>query len=206
MLPIFLGGVWVLQQKTTEHAFADVPLEECPAGSMKLVYGDGTTTGTGVVPQPSDPWAPAPNPNPNPAPAPAPINWDDYLDDEIIDRYNRNPRFRNVNEREVFENKLISRAFAQEEDWDGEGGQSFGGGPTCSSWANYMTSVAELACIVMQEQGGGPFCMAPGSNVIYNGLTDNSCRRVPGTQLAGFKIVATFPTYACGIPSPVTDG
>lgn len=205
-LPLFLVGFSFTISTKTEHAQADVPINtSCPVGSMRLEYGDGSTTGVGATATPVDPWSPAPAPNPNPAPRPAPINWDDYLDDQIIERYNRNPRFKDFNQ--VKNTKFVNKAFAQWEDDGGNGGgQALGGGPRCASWANYTTNVAELACIVMQEQGGGPFCMAPNSNIIYNGLTDNSCRRVPGTQLAGFRIVATFPTYACGVPSPVTDG
>lgn len=211
LLPAFLLGAWTYQN-TTEHALADVPIRtDCPAGSMRLNYGDGSTTVTNSSGQPIDPWAPVPPPAPNPNPAPA-VNWDDYLDDEVIERYNRNPRFRNnENVNQALNTNLINKTYAQgpgeDEDRGGNGGgQALGGGPVCASWRNYSTSVAELACIVMQEQGGGPFCMAPNSNIIYNGLTDNSCRRVQGTQLAGFRIVATFPNYACGVPSPVTDG
>jgi hypothetical protein len=206
MLPIFLGSIWFFGQRATEHAFADVPLEECPAGSMRLAFGDGSTTGTGAATQPGDPWSPAPAPAPNPNPAPAPINWDSYLDDEIIDRYNRNNRFRNVNEQLVQNPLPMTKAFAQ--DWDPELQAQTGGGPACADYSQYTNSnnVAHLACIVMQEQGGGPFCLRSSDNAIFNGLMDNTCRQHPGTQLAGFRIVATFPTYACGVASPVTDG
>jgi hypothetical protein len=215
MLPIFLGSIWFFGQRTTEHAFADVPLEQCPAGSMRLDFGDGSTTGTSATNQPADPWSPAPAPNPAPNPNPAPvIDWDSYLDDEIIERYNRNPRFRNANEQVVQNAPLVTKAFAQ---WDAEGGDegfnggqvsTLGGGPTCANYSQFRNTnnVAHLACIVMQEQGGGPFCLRQRDNAIFNGLMDNSCRQHTGTQLAGFRIVATFPTYACGVASPVTDG
>jgi hypothetical protein len=217
-LPVLLVASSFVVSTRIERVAADVPTESCPTGSMRLVYGDGSTTVTNGLESPTDPWNPAPaqNPNPgvNPAPAPAlapapnpapPINWDDYIEDEIIQRYNR----KNFKGQVYNPSPFIEKAYAQEDDGrrrGNGGGRAPGGGPKCADYSQFtnINNVAHLACVVMQEQGGGPFCIKGG--IIYNGLMDNTCKKHKNTQLAGFKIVATFPTYACGVPSPVTDG
>jgi hypothetical protein len=210
ILPAFLIAASLFFNTRVERAIADVPAEGCPAGSMRLGFGDGSTTAVNGVSTPSDPWQPAPAPAPNPNPAPAPnIDWDSYLDDGVINEYNRNGNWRNnrnVNEQLNF-NLPLSKAYAQWDE-DGGGGGAPGSGPACAQWSQYTNSnnVAHLACIVMQEQGGGPFCLNSTNNTIFNGLMDNTCRQHPGTSLAGFRIVATFTNYACGVASPVTDG
>lgn len=208
-VPVFIFAFVLLNNQKTEIALADTPVQPaCPAGSMRLNFGDGSTTVVNGVATPADPWSPAPAPAPNPNPAPRPIiNWDEYLDDEIINRYNnRRDNFRSLNEAFIFP-KFTQKAYAQWRD-EGEEGQPFTPGPACANFSQFRNSnnVAHLACIVMAEGGGGPFCLRQRDNAIFNGLTDNTCRQHNGTQLAGYRIVATNTNYACGIPSPVTDG
>lgn len=184
---MFIFVSLIISQKT-EVAKADVPEATCPAGSMRLSYADGSTSPYSSGPSggggaaPADPWA-----NPPPAPVDPAINWDDYLDQKIIDRYNRLQQ-KGVNLQFKLPN-VIEKAYAQ-----------------YSLPANWQTQAGPLAYVVYQEQGGGPFCKPANQNSIYAGLMDNSCTSQPGTQLAGFQIVAIYTNFACGVPSPVTDG
>jgi hypothetical protein len=189
---------------TEQKALADVPVRaQCSAGEMVLTYGDDSRADAyvGVV-------------APIPVDAPRAPGVDPRLENAIVDfgeengferrrgggRGNEQEQIVLQSTEQSFASLLVQRAHAQDD-------PDFGGGGGGVNFTGNPYTAAGLAELVKQEGGGGPFCFRQEGGIIYEALSDQNCgARFPGTQFAGFKIEVVYPTYACGVPAPWTDG